>query len=217
MLVKKPKGFTLIELMIVVAIIGLLAAIAIPNFIKFQARSKVSEVKANLKSMYTAQKAYYQTQDSFGTSFDSIGFGPDRGNRYAYQELSGGSAQVRSGAATPSMVSNTTDIQVDTFKNNDAAEQKPTTAGTGTFVNDPGHAILTALVGTGTTSLTTGVTGDFAGMGFGNIDSETAGVDTWYVSSEGSTVGQQTAACVPPQNVSEGTPGQLYDDVACDG
>ena len=53
------QGFTLIELMIVVAIIGILAAIAIPNFIKFQCRSKQSEAKSQLKSMYVAQESYF--------------------------------------------------------------------------------------------------------------------------------------------------------------
>src|SRR5581483_9733545 len=64
---KLMKGFTLIELMIVVAIIGILAAIAIPNFIKFQARSKQSEAKANMKAMFTAEKAFYQEKDRFST------------------------------------------------------------------------------------------------------------------------------------------------------
>lgn len=59
------KGFTLIELMIVVAIIGILAAIAIPNFVKFQCRSKQSEAKTNLKAMYVAEESYYGEYDAF--------------------------------------------------------------------------------------------------------------------------------------------------------
>ncbi|WP_414645174.1 type IV pilin protein, partial [Candidatus Deferrimicrobium sp.] len=51
---KGKKGFTLIELMIVVAIIGILAAIAIPNFLRFQAKSKQSEAKTNLGGIFTA-------------------------------------------------------------------------------------------------------------------------------------------------------------------
>src|SRR5262249_25878109 len=81
---KLRKGFTLIELMIVVAIIGILAAIAIPNFIKFQARSKQSEAKANLKSLFTAEKSYKQEKDVYTICISKMGFSPERGNRYAY-------------------------------------------------------------------------------------------------------------------------------------
>ena len=47
------KGFTLIELMIVVAIVGILAAIAIPNFLNYQAKSQQAEAKANLGAIFT--------------------------------------------------------------------------------------------------------------------------------------------------------------------
>ena len=55
---KSNKGFTLIELMIVVAIIGILAAIAIPNFLRFQLKSKSSEGKVNLAAIRTAEESY---------------------------------------------------------------------------------------------------------------------------------------------------------------
>jgi type IV pilus assembly protein PilA len=55
---KSNKGFTLIELMIVVAIIGILAAIAIPNFLRFQLKSKSAEGKVNIAAIRTAEESY---------------------------------------------------------------------------------------------------------------------------------------------------------------
>jgi type IV pilus assembly protein PilA len=55
---RKQEGFTLIELMIVVAIIGILAAIAIPNFLTYQLKSRQSEAKVNLNAIKTSEVAF---------------------------------------------------------------------------------------------------------------------------------------------------------------
>ena len=55
---RKQEGFTLIELMIVVAIIGILAAIAIPNFLTYQLKSRQSEAKVNLNAIKTSEIAF---------------------------------------------------------------------------------------------------------------------------------------------------------------
>jgi type IV pilus assembly protein PilA len=72
---KLTKGFTLIELMIVVAIIGILASIAIPNFLKFQCKAKQSEAKGALKAVYTTQLAYNGEFGSFLSLTQLTNFG----------------------------------------------------------------------------------------------------------------------------------------------
>ena len=64
-MMKNNKGFTLIELMIVVAIIGILAAVAIPNFRNYQLKSKESEAKVNLAAIGVAQEAYFAEYDAY--------------------------------------------------------------------------------------------------------------------------------------------------------
>ena len=62
---REPKGFTLIELMIVVVIIGILALIAIPRFMAASTKSKQAEAQQILKQIYEMQRAYYQEYDTY--------------------------------------------------------------------------------------------------------------------------------------------------------
>ena len=81
------KGFTLIELMIVVAIIGILAAIAIPNFLRFQAKSKQSEAKTNLGGIFTAETSYFSENNVYA-DLGVISWAPiGTSVRYAYAVL----------------------------------------------------------------------------------------------------------------------------------
>ena len=57
--IRSGEGFTLIELMIVVAIIGILAAIAIPNFLQYQRRARTSEARTNLGAIRTSETTFY--------------------------------------------------------------------------------------------------------------------------------------------------------------
>jgi type IV pilus assembly protein PilA len=197
------RGFTLIELMIVVAIIGILAAIAIPNFIRFQARSKQGEAKANLKAMFTAERSFFQEKDRYSPFQNEVGFSPERANRYAYRLVAGACASAvesRSGVTTaPGQVDSC--VSVDTLKY--TAE-----AALPTFI--PATANMPAA--------NEGVYGtcpacNFWGSATGNIDNDPA-YDSWFISSE--TKGAVAAACGNTDSAAPGgTPYNTYNDVNC--
>lgn len=69
---KNQEGFTLIELMIVIAIIGILAAIAIPNFISYRKRSYNTAANADIKNLYTAAQAYYTDSPAGEPTLDDL-------------------------------------------------------------------------------------------------------------------------------------------------
>jgi type IV pilus assembly protein PilA len=104
---KNQGGFSLIELMIVVAIIGILASIAVPNFQKFQAKSKQTEAKSSLAAIYTGQKSYAAEWDTFTSCLEKVGFRPEGTTRYS---TSPGTGTVRGTNDTSGTCTNTTTV-----------------------------------------------------------------------------------------------------------
>ncbi|MBX3041197.1 MAG: prepilin-type N-terminal cleavage/methylation domain-containing protein [Bdellovibrionaceae bacterium] len=76
------KGFSLVELMVVVAIIGILSSIAIPSINKYMAKARQSEAKTNLASIYTANKAFFAEYNIYDSRFEVIGYRPEGKLRY---------------------------------------------------------------------------------------------------------------------------------------
>jgi type IV pilus assembly protein PilA len=88
-MLKNKKGFTLIELMIVVAIIGILAAIAIPNFMNYQCKAKQAEAKSSLGSIRVGQEAYFAEYDTYSANLTAIGFAVKGDPNYTYTSTGG--------------------------------------------------------------------------------------------------------------------------------
>ena len=80
---RRRRGFTLLEMMVVAAIIGVLAAVAVPGFRKYSARARRSEALLALKTIRDLQVAYYNENTEYSSSFSDLGF--DIGGRSVAQ------------------------------------------------------------------------------------------------------------------------------------
>ena len=74
---KKSRGFTLMEIMIVVAIVGILSAIAIPQYSKYVVKSKRTEATAMLMEIANKQVRYHADNNSYASKIGQLGYGAD--------------------------------------------------------------------------------------------------------------------------------------------
>ncbi len=103
-LLQKTKGFTLVELMVVIVIIGILAAVAIPKFLDASQKAKASEFPTQLTAIYTGQLAFQAERGSYVTVFqylkDSAGVDVPSSSRWFNYTMTAPNSTSFTGKAT---------------------------------------------------------------------------------------------------------------------
>ena len=166
---KNQKGFSLIELMIVVAIIGILAAIAVPNFQRFQAKARQSEAKNMLSGIYTGMRAFHAEWGVYYGDFAMIGFNPN--GDLVFNTGVGADSSAGVTAASINYTGAVENDEVDTSTacasgGSSAADCEPVGYGGVTPPAIPAGATTNAQ--------------DFIAFSIGNIDNDTA-TDEWTI------------------------------------
>lgn len=87
---------------VIVAVVGILAAIAIPNFLKFQCKAKQSEAKTNLSGLFVAEKAFYGEYNFYTTDLKALNWQPDGSPMYLYGFVEAGPDRLPAGVTPPS-------------------------------------------------------------------------------------------------------------------
>ncbi|HVG62880.1 MAG TPA: prepilin-type N-terminal cleavage/methylation domain-containing protein [Hyalangium sp.] len=204
------RGFTLIELMIVVSIIGVLASIAIPSLLRMQARARQAEVGTNLKSFYTSMRTLQRKPP---VDMHAVGFAPDRGNRYSYHLEDTCTTYEDRSTLVAQMNTPDSCLGADSFRHDGALDwytpMPPTSA---TWVGaDPSMSVNSGIYGTEDVW-------DFIGYGAGDVDADpNDGADTWIISSAD---GEVAPSCPSTGGVTDqivaGEPYNTHNDVNCD-
>jgi type IV pilus assembly protein PilA len=199
---RMSKGFTLLELMVVIALISILSSIAVPTFLEMEGRAKQAEAKTNLRALYNAEKAYFAENNSFTTLVRQVGFNIERSNRYQYNLASTTITDDRS--TTSVIVTNTTNaISIDTFRGFSFG----TGASAATLVT---AGVCGGNIAWGLANLASGEA-VFTGGAQANIDSD-ATLDLWTIS----TASRALTACnnFPPTiNSPAGEPANESNDL----
>ena len=104
-IISTEKGFTLVELMIVVAIIGILAAVAIPQYQNYTRKAKASEAKTILDAIVTSEAAYFAEQDAVTATLANLGNPEGPATYYNYTAVTAGT--VATITATPNTTGTT--------------------------------------------------------------------------------------------------------------